>query len=130
MTTSTALDSAERIRTFVEDTFLATTHKPGITFLLCDDKCYGRVAAPVDNAPTNPSLDDCRLAVSAFVSVAAKERGGLLLIVERDGPESIVESDRNWLRAMREACAAQQVRMLGVWLVMPRLAREIALDEL
>lgn len=130
MTTSKALDSAESIRRLVEETFLPTTTGPGITFLLCDDRCHGKVAVPVDGAPPNPSFDDCRRTTSVFASLAGKEHGALLLIIERAGSEAILRSDLDWLRAMRESCAEHGARMLGVWVVTPSQAREVVLDDL
>ena len=130
MTTSKALDSAESVRRLLEETFLPTTSGPGITFLLCDDRCRGKAAVPIDGAPPDLSFDDRRRIASGFASLAGEEHGALLLVIERAGPESILQSDLDWLRAMREACAEHQARMLGVWLVTPRQAREVALDDL
>ncbi|GAB3437171.1 hypothetical protein GCM10027569_91820 [Flindersiella endophytica] len=114
----------------IEETFLSTTCGPGITFLLCDDQCHGKAAVPVDGAPPDPPFDECLRIASAFASLAGKEHGALLLVIERAGPESIVQSDIDWLRAMRETCAEHRVRLLGVWVVTPRQAREVALDDL
>ena len=130
MAISNALDSAGSVHRLVRETFLATTYKSGITFLVCDDRGRARVVAPVDEAPASPSLEECRVIASAFASVAGEQRGGLLLLIERAGPERVVESDRLWLLAMREACAKHGARMLGVWSVMPGLAREVTLDDL
>jgi hypothetical protein len=130
MTTSKALDSAESVRRLVEETFLPTTSGPGITFLLCDKQCYGKAAIPIDGAPPDPPFDECRRIAGAFASLVGKENGALLLVIERAGPASIVRSDVDWLRAMQETCAEHRVRMLGVWLVTPKQAREVALDDL
>lgn len=123
------IDNPKGIRALVEEAFVRTHRKPGVTFLVCNAKSAIKMTAPAEGAPLSPSLDECRNTVLAFAMAAGEQDGGLLLIVERGGTELMLDSDRRWFRAMCEICAWYGVHMLGVWIVTPGHAREMTVDD-
>ena len=100
-------------------------------FVLCDEQDRGFAAAPVDHAPERVSLDECRRGAGAFAGALAEScpDGGLLFLIARSAPASVIESDRHWHQAIGESCAEHGIRSLGVWLVTGSSARALSVED-
>jgi hypothetical protein len=102
----------------------------GVRFVLCDNQNQVLVHCHVGEIPTNISPAECNRTLSLFAhSISHGGDGAILLALTRPGPPTLMPSDLRWFRAARRACAAYEVRLLGVHVVTPRGQREVVLDD-
>lgn len=88
----------------------------------CDGRSDTGVLCLVDDLPETATVEEARLCVHVFASVAcmAPRAPGLLVAVQRRGEAGLREADVLWVQAARDACGALGVALLGVWLAVER----------
>ena len=102
----------------------------GVRFVLCDNRNQVLVHCHVGEVPANISSAECSRTLSLFAhSMSRGGDGAILLALTRPGPPTLTPSDGRWFRAAHRACAAYEVRLLGVHVVTPRGQREVVLDD-
>jgi hypothetical protein len=102
----------------------------GVRFVLCDDRNQVLVHCHVGEIPADITSDECSRTLSIFAhSMSHGGDGAILVALTRPGPPTLMPSDLRWFRAAYRACAAHDVRLLGVHVVTPRGQREVVLDD-
>jgi hypothetical protein len=96
-------------------------------FFLNPDGTQPMVIMPIDDIPERPDVDDGEFVFQMLSHLYGPDSpgGSLILTISRDGPISMTEGDRCWLRALRHGVAEYAAPVRMFCLATPEGVREL-----